>query len=203
MEAKEQRNLTRGLFITYICILIWILLFKMSFSFNEIDHNRSINLIPFYGSVVVNGKVYINEIINNILVFVPVGIYICMLKQNWSIIQKSLVAFILSFGIESLQFIFAIGATDITDIIGNTLGGVMGIGIFYLFAKIFKSKVISIFNILALVATVGLVGMLSISLYNEENDILGDNDISPIEITLNDTDTIIEPTYNPNNFDDE
>lgn len=164
METKKQRNLTSVLFIIYSCLLIWILLFKMSFSLNEIDHNRSINLIPFYGSVIANGKIYINEIINNILVFVPVGVYICMLKPDWSFIKKVSVSFFLSFAIEVLQFVFAIGATDITDLIGNTLGGVIGIGVFYILAKIFNSKAINIINILALIATVLLVGMLSILL---------------------------------------
>lgn len=164
MENKKQRNLTMILFIIYFCILIWILLFKMSFSFDELYRNRSINLIPILGSIIVNGRLYINEIINNILVFVPVGIYTCMLKQEWSTPKKVSVAFFISLTIEVLQFILAIGATDITDLIGNTIGGAIGIGIFYLFIKIFKNKIINIFNILASIATVGLVSLLSMLL---------------------------------------
>ena len=49
---------------------------------------RSVNLIPFMGSVIVNGRIDISEIINNILVFIPVGIYVCMLKKDWSILKK-------------------------------------------------------------------------------------------------------------------
>ncbi|MDO4925257.1 MAG: VanZ family protein [Turicibacter sp.] len=164
MENKKQRNLTMILFIIYFCILIWILLFKMSFSFDELYRNRGINLIPFLGSIIVNGRLYINEIINNILVFVPVGIYTCMLKQEWSTPKKVSVAFFISLTVEVLQFILAIGATDITDLIGNTIGGAIGIGIFYLFIKIFKNKTINIFNILASIATVGLVSLLSMLL---------------------------------------
>lgn len=165
MENKKQRNLTMILFIVYFCILIWILLFKMSFSFDELYKSRSINIIPFSGSVIVNGKFYINEIINNILVFIPVGTYTCMLKQEWSILKKVSVAFFISLAIEVLQFILSIGATDITDLIGNTIGGIIGIGIFYLFTKIFKNKAINILNILASIATVVLVGLLSILLF--------------------------------------
>lgn len=139
MENKKQRNLTMILFIIYFCILIWILLFKMSFSFDELYPNRSINLIPFLGSIIVNGRLYINEIINNILVFVPVGIYTCILKQEWSTPKKVSIAFFISLTVEVLQFILAIGATDITDLIGNTIGGAIGIGIFYLL-KFLKIK---------------------------------------------------------------
>ena len=164
MENKKKHNLTRILFIVYFCILVWILLFKMSFSLDELYKSRSINIIPFSGSIVVNGKLYINEIINNILVFVPIGIYTCMLKQEWSITKKISVAFFISLAVEVLQFILAIGATDITDLIGNTIGGVIGIVIFYLFDKVLKNKAISILNILASIATVGLVSLLCVLL---------------------------------------
>ena len=164
MKNNRQRNLTKILFAVYFLILVWILLFKMSFSLDELYKNRSINLIPFMGSVVVNGRIYINEIIDNILVFIPLGIYICMLKEDWSILRKISVGFFISLGIEVLQFILAIGATDITDLIGNTLGGIIGIGVFYLFSKLFKNKTNKIINILALIVTILLVSMISILL---------------------------------------
>ena len=164
MKNNRQRNLTRILFAIYFLILVWILLFKMSFSLDELYKDRSINIIPFMGSVVVNGRIYINEIIDNILVFIPLGIYICMLKEDWSILRKISVGFFISLGIEVLQFILAIGATDITDLIGNTLGGIIGIGVFYLFSKVFKNKTNKIINILALIVTILLVSMISILL---------------------------------------
>ena len=164
MKDSRQHNLTKILFIGYILILVWILLFKMSFSIDELYKSRSINIIPFMGSVIVNGRIYISEIINNIIVFVPVGIYICMLKENWSILRKISVGFFISLGIEVLQFILAIGATDITDLIGNTLGGIIGIGVFYLFSKVFKNKTNNIINTLALIATILLLAFISILL---------------------------------------
>ena len=164
MKDSRQHNLTKILFIGYTLILVWILLFKMSFSIDELYKSRSINIIPFMGSVIVNGRIYISEIINNIIVFVPVGIYICMLKENWSILRKISVGFFISLGIEVLQFILAIGATDITDLIGNTLGGIIGIGVFYLFSKVFKNKTNNIINTLALIATILLLAFISILL---------------------------------------
>ena len=164
MKDSRQHNLTKILFIGYTLILVWILLFKMSFSLDELYKSRSINIIPFMGSVIVNGRIDISEIINNIIVFVPVGIYICMLKENWSILRKISVGFFISLGIEVLQFILAIGATDITDLIGNTLGGIIGIGVFYLFSKVFKNKTNNIINTLALIATILLLAFISILL---------------------------------------
>lgn len=162
MKDNKQYNLTRILFAVYTLILAWILLFKMSFSIDELYKNRSINIIPFMGSVIVNGKIDTSEIINNIIVFIPVGIYVCMLKKDWSILKKISVGFFISLGIEVLQFVLAIGATDITDLIGNTLGGIIGIGVFYLFSKVFKNKTNKIINILASIATILLIALISI-----------------------------------------
>ena len=162
MENNKQRNITMILFTVYFFILVWTLLFKMGIPFDVHYSSRSINLIPFSGSVIVNGKIYIKEIINNILVFVPVGIYTCMLNSKWSFVKKIAPAFFISLAIEIFQFVLAIGATDITDLLGNTLGGIIGIAIFYLFTKVFRNKTIKLFNILAFIATVGLVSLLSI-----------------------------------------
>ena len=162
MKDNKQYNLTRILFAVYTLILAWILLFKMSFSIDELYKNRNINIIPFMGSVIVNGKIDTSEIINNIIVFIPIGIYVCMLKKDWSILKKISVGFFISLGIEVLQFVLAIGATDITDLIGNTLGGIIGIGVFYLFSKVFKNKTNKIINILASIATILLIALISI-----------------------------------------
>ena len=165
MKGNRQSNLTKILFAVYILILVWLLLFKMSFSIDELYKNRSINIIHFMGSVIANGRIYISEIINNIVVFLPVGIYVCMLKKDWSILKQISVGFFISLGIEVLQFILAIGATDITDLIGNTFGGILGIGVFYLFSKVFKNKTNNIINILALIATILLIVLISILLF--------------------------------------
>lgn len=167
MENSKKKNLTKVLFCIYFFILVWILLFKMSFSLDELYGHRNINLIPYYGSTYVNGRLYMTEIINNILVFVPVGIYVSMIKEDWSILKKISVSFFISLTVEIAQFILAVGATDITDLIGNTMGGIIGVGIFHLFNMIFKNKTINILNILASISTVGLVSLMGmILIYN-------------------------------------
>ena len=53
--------------------------------------------------------------------FIPMGIYINLFKPKWSFIQKATLCLGISLLFEILQFVLAIGASDITDIIGNTL----------------------------------------------------------------------------------
>lgn len=165
MENKKtkQEILTICLLLVYLVVLTWIILFKMQFSFKELGYYRSINIVPFHESVIVNGGIEFSEIYDNILVFVPFGIYIGMIKRKWSFMKKADLIAGVSLLYEVLQFIFAIGASDITDIIGNTFGGIFGITIYLIFLKLFKTefKANKIINIIALVGTILAILLLA------------------------------------------
>jgi glycopeptide antibiotics resistance protein len=47
---------------------------------------------------------------------------------------------IFSVAVEIIQYIFAIGATDITDVITNTLGGFIGLGLYTLSNKYINTE---------------------------------------------------------------
>jgi len=63
----KSKRFTLGLLIFYLLALTWIIIFKLQFSFENLPHIKSINLIPFGQSVVVNGKMDFGEIIQNAL----------------------------------------------------------------------------------------------------------------------------------------
>ena len=71
-EKKSKALLV--VFGIYLALLVWCILFKFALRPEEIPHLRGINLIPYAASVVVNGKVQISEIIENMLVFLPFGL---------------------------------------------------------------------------------------------------------------------------------
>ncbi|AAO35970.1 hypothetical protein CTC_01412 [Clostridium tetani E88] len=152
------------LFVVYLLAMTWIILFKMQFSINTMDNGRSINLIPFHDSVIINGHVDISEIIWNALIFIPCGIYFCSLFKNWSFLKKLLVFIGISLFYEVFQFILAIGRSDITDVIENTLGGIIGIGVYIIMSKIFKTeeKTLKFITICAALATVLMIIFLAI-----------------------------------------
>lgn len=166
MENKEskQQLLTTCLLVVYLLTLTWIIIFKMQFSIQELDYLRGINLIPFHESVIVNNRIELSEIYDNILVFVPFGIYVSMLKNHWSFLKKVAPIAGVSLLYEVLQFIFAIGASDITDLIGNTLGGIIGIAIYFVFRRLLKTdfKTNKILNIFALIGTICIVIFLAL-----------------------------------------
>jgi glycopeptide antibiotics resistance protein len=80
-----------------------------------------------------------------------------MFKSKLSFAKMLTMIIGLSLSFEVLQFIFALGRTDITDVIDNTLGGVIGIGIYTVLSKVLKGKTNKVVNILALTATVCVV----------------------------------------------
>lgn len=50
---------------------------------------------------------------------------------------------------EIIQFIFAIVRADITDVLSNTFGGIIGIGIYALLSKVLKGTTNKVVNLLA------------------------------------------------------
>jgi glycopeptide antibiotics resistance protein len=154
------------LFSIYILLLIGIILFKLPFYSPEIsDGIRVINLIPLQGSFDNSGVLDFREIRDNILIFIPFGIYVCMIKSEWPFIKKVLSIIGLSLSFEVSQFIFALGRTDITDVLDNTIGGIIGIGAYALFFKILGSKTNKSVNAIALAVTVCIVARFAYLFY--------------------------------------
>ncbi|AGA67852.1 glycopeptide antibiotics resistance protein [Desulfitobacterium dichloroeliminans LMG P-21439] len=135
-------------------LLISIVIFKLPFYGRTADEVRVINLIPLGGSFDENGVLVLREIVYNIIFFIPLGIYICMLKGAWSFKKKVLPIIGVTLGFEAVQFIFAMGRSDITDLLGNTLGGIIGIGIYALLWRILNNRTVTAVNLLALAVTV-------------------------------------------------
>jgi glycopeptide antibiotics resistance protein len=88
-----------------------------------------------------------------------------MLKPNWYFLKKITVIAEVSLLFEGLQFIFAIGASDITDFMGNTLGGMIGVGVYIVFCKLFSTKANKILNVLASIGTICIVALLLLLIY--------------------------------------
>lgn len=158
----KSKKLTLGLLIAYLAALVWIILFKFQLSFENFGHMRNVNLVPFAGSVIVNGEIYIGEIVDNVMAFIPFGILISALWKEKTVCKRILPVFLVSLLFEVLQYVLALGASDITDLITNTLGGCIGIGIFFIFSKVFKEKTNLVINIISMICAVLLMFLLAL-----------------------------------------
>lgn len=162
----ESKYLTKILFYVYFAALIWIILFKMQMPFSNTGRIRSVNFIPFAGSVKVDGSIYVPEIVNNVLIFIPFGVFSGMMAASKNWVQWLAPSFFTSLALEILQFIFAAGVSDITDLLANTAGGLIGSGIFLVCSKIWKRRVHAVLNTILLLGASGmllLVGALLIA----------------------------------------
>jgi len=166
--SGEQNNrttiLTRVLFITYLAGLFWIIVLKFNAPIAYMGKMRSVNLVPFKRPLILNGKVDFGEMILNVLIFVPLGMYAGALFKSWNIAKQVFLFFLVSFICEASQYILKLGVSDITDIIDNTLGGIIGLLIFKATAKAFNDSV-KAQKILNVVATTGTILLISLLLF--------------------------------------
>ena len=160
-DNNLQNKVTKALLIIYLVALFWILLFKLGVRFSYME-KRDVNLIPFRQLFIPNGKIDLAEIILNVVIFIPLGIYAGTLFKRWSFGKNLFFFFLISLLFEILQFIFKIGAFDVTDIITNTIGGIIGLLMFIAIEKLLNNSVKTqkIINIIAATGTVVMIMLL-------------------------------------------
>ena len=160
-DTNTINKLTNVLFILYLVELLWILVFKLGVRFSYMG-NRKVSLLPFSEPSILNGKIDFSEMILKTVIFIPLGIYAGILFKKWMFGKKFFFFFLISLIVEGLQFILAVGAFDTTDIVTNTLGGVIGLMIFKAIEKAFNNSVKTqkFINIIAATGTVSMILLL-------------------------------------------
>ena len=161
-RSNSTNKLTIVLFVIYLIALFWILLFKLGVQFSYME-DRSVSFIPFS-----DGKIDVGEIILNVVICVPLGIYAGILFKGRTFSTKLFFFVLISSMFELLQFILRVGAFDITDILTNAVGGVIGLMIFKAIERLFKNSVTAQ-KFINIIATIGTVLMISLLLLLKMN----------------------------------
>ena len=85
---------------------------------------RRASLTLFWSYRLLPGSLYFQrQVMSNILLFVPVGMFLFRLRPKGS---TFCIPFLVSFGVEILQYLTGRGLFEIDDLISNTLGGLIG-----------------------------------------------------------------------------
>ena len=108
---------------------------------------RGLKILTFYkieAEIGVLTKTIILDILN-VVIFIPLGIFIAHLFKKNKIINTCLVSFAFSLFIELFQLFTIIGSFMLNDLIINVLGGLLGAIIYVL---VTKKKQYKIYNIL-------------------------------------------------------
>ncbi len=115
---SSGRSIWYFLFSCYLAAL-WALVGLPNVTYVQVDLN--LNWIPFVGMLAD-----LKNCILNVLLFLPLGLFLPALWEEYRTGKKTiLLGFRLSLSIELLQ-IFTYRATDINDLIANTLGAALG-----------------------------------------------------------------------------
>ncbi len=116
----------RFLLAAYLVVLMWLVLFKLSLDWGAVVRDygiREISLVPFaYASWDTR-----SELIDNVLAFVPFGLLANVTLKRISLWWKLAGICLVSVAFETTQYVVSIGFTDITDVMTNTLGGLIGL----------------------------------------------------------------------------
>ena len=158
MKRKRKFGVS-VLFLIYLALLVWIILFKLQFNINDLDTVRKINIIPFYYDKEIGVDFHIKEVLENLLIFVPMGIYLQMLLFKSKSYLKLLIIAGISLLLEITQYILAIGT--------NTAGGLLGIALYSIVARLLKSreKADKLFLVIAVIVSTFIIGLLALLLF--------------------------------------
>jgi glycopeptide antibiotics resistance protein len=123
---------------------------------------RPFKLIPFLPSAEAGGSAPL-EVVANILLFVPFGLYLGLLAPSWRTWKLVGVFAGASLALEITQHVLSTGSFDITDVIVNTVGGLAGLGLLALVRRTFPATTLASITRVCLIATV--VSVLAIGLF--------------------------------------
>lgn len=99
--------------------------------------DQRINLIPFVKATRYSFKWFILNYIGNIALFIPTGVILPIVyKRLDSFWKVTLTGFLISLSVELLQLLMIYRITDVDDLIFNTVGVMIGYGIYALSKKL-------------------------------------------------------------------
>ena len=138
LKRINHKRRTIGLLLL---ILYVILLFCITVFIRPIQDARLFNLVPFwsYQAFIEGQNAVMAEKIVNVALFVPIGMLIPIAFSEIKWYSVLLISVLLSLLIEVTQFLFYRGYSEVDDIIHNSLGALIGCGIYCIIVGIIKS----------------------------------------------------------------
>ena len=111
-------------FAAYLILLVWIVLWKLEPPHLGHPGFGNLKLLPFVSTDTFGGSGSA-EVLVNLLLFLPLGAFLGVLARARSTPALLAVSALTSLTLETVQFVFAIGVFDVTDLIVNTAGAAL------------------------------------------------------------------------------
>lgn len=128
--SPRTRPALVALFVIYLALLTWIIVWKLAVPWvgGAAFLPHPIKVIPFLPDGQVEGSAPL-ELVANVLLFIPFGVYLRALAPSWQWWKVTGVLVGASLVFETTQLLLSTGTFDTTDVITNTAGGLLGLGI--------------------------------------------------------------------------
>jgi len=143
MESK--RKTINTIMYIYLSFVLYFTLMPIITSLPFVFNHSYVpmNIVPFIDVSTGRGD-FIRQVVLNIVMTIPFGFLLPLIKNKKINLMKTvLYTFLLSLGIEILQpLINDFRSSDITDLVTNILGGIIGY-ILYLIFKPLTTKILS------------------------------------------------------------
>jgi glycopeptide antibiotics resistance protein len=153
VRRRDHRVLIAGLFAVYLALLTWAVLWKLGVPSLHGGDTRAVKLVPF-----VAGDGYGDnspfEMFANLALFVPFGVYLGLLAPRWGWARIGVLAALVSVFFETTQYVLAVGSSDVTDVILNTVGAVAGVALLAVARRALRARTASVLAGVCATATV-------------------------------------------------
>jgi len=136
MTTKKRRAVYLIVFTVYMLTVLNITVFRFGSHYAERQINLSLfsDLIDVYHNAGTGRFVYL--FFGNIAWFLPFGFLLPLLLNKTSLIKVAAAGFMFSFVIEASQYVFRKGVAELDDLLLNTLGVVIGYGLYRLLRRL-------------------------------------------------------------------
>lgn len=185
MNIKSEKTLnllSKIIFIIYIGLIIWIVMFKCNLidSINDaylflkdmsIKERILVFSTPFknYFMESINSPKYVftEDDLLNVIIFIPMGLYLSYFIKNKKFLKALLITFGVSLFFEVFQLFTVIGSFTIHDLMTNVIGGIIGYLVYKLiFIKKESKHRTTILNVISIIGIIVFVPILLYGIIN-------------------------------------
>lgn len=124
IKKATLKNIVWALVANYVFLVLWSTVIDRDWG-----HVTQVELMPLWNAdIIMSGKDPrdLFEIILNILLFMPIGLFLYVLIDRYRLVKIATACLFLSITIEVLQYTLKCGLCETNDVINNTLGGMIG-----------------------------------------------------------------------------
>ncbi|MDE5824987.1 MAG: VanZ family protein [Lachnospiraceae bacterium] len=133
MMKRFRKIIITILFLVYLTIVLRITVFRSTFTLQYLCQNGKVilTLLEGYIDLIKRGDwfAFTYLFVGNIVWFVPFGMYLQYMGKQKTLLHTTIYGFLFSLLIETLQYVFGTGFSELDDLVLNTLGAWIGGGL--------------------------------------------------------------------------